>query len=372
MKRLAYISTIDMNSDVYMGVAKKIRMQCEAFQKIGFQVENLSNDTNDIKEKIRKLFPSYYATAYKKIKNKINTYDDLDVCYIRYSCASRGLIDVLKTIRQKFPTCRIILEIPTYPYKQEMTALKAKPQYFRDVLYRGQLKKYIDQITTFSPNSEIYGIPVTEITNGVDIDIIKQRKPKSYNPNEIVILGVAGMQIWHGFDRIIEGLSQYYKSNDAKPGITFIAAGEGPYKEKWIQLANKYGISEHVKFVGVKTGSELEELYNEADIGVGSLGLHLVMDYPHVSILKTREYCAKGLPFLTTDKDYLFNNKDFNYSMIVNDDDSPIEMKEIVEFLSRFNNEAPVDVLKNMRQYAMEHIQWSEILRPIVERAQKQ
>lgn len=357
-----------MNSDVYMGVAKKIKMQCDAFRKLGFQVDNLSNDINDLKEKIRKLFPNYYATAYRNIKEKINSFESMDVCYIRYSCASRGLIDVLKCISNKFPECKIILEIPTYPYKQEMKQLKSKPQYFRDIIYRGKLKKYIDQIVTFSPHSEIYGIPATEITNGVDIDMIKQKEPKKYNPQSIMILGVAGMQIWHGFDRLIEGMNQYYSSIKDKPKvkISFVVAGEGPYKEKWIQLAEKYNISDHVHFVGIKTGAELEKLYNEADLGIGSLGLHQVMDFPRVSILKTREYCAKGLPFITTEKDYLFSDKKFDYSLIVKDDNSPIDVEEIIDFLNQINKKVPTDIVNNMRQYAMKHIQWHEILRLVV------
>lgn len=366
MKRLIYISTIDMSSKVYMGVAKKIRMQCEAFQKLGFQVENLSNDINNFSEKIKKLFPNYYATAYKNIMRQIELFEEVDVCYIRYSCASKGLIDVLKTLRERFPNCKIIIEIPTYPYKQEMKSLKAKPQYFRDVVYRGELKKYVDLIVTFSPHKEIYGVPAVEITNGVDVDIIKQRSPKNYSPESIKIIGVAGMQEWHGFDRVIEGMRQYYNVGKEKPVITFIVAGEGPYKEKWIQLADKYNISEYVKFVGAKTSDELDKLYDEADLGIGSLGLHRIMDYPRVSILKTREYCAKGIPFITTDKDYMFNTKNYDYSLIVKDDDSPIDMNEIVYFLKRINSENPEVILRRMREYAVNNIQWCEILRPLV------
>jgi len=367
MKILVYISSIDMNSDVYMGVAKKIKMQCKAFEKLGFQVENLSNSVNNPIEKVKKVFPSYYATAYKKIKKRICIINKIDVCYIRYQGASRGLVDILRTVRSYHPDCKIILEMPTYPYEQELKSLLDKPLYFRDILYREKLKKYVNLIATFSDFKEIYGIPVTEITNGIDLDVIEPRKAKEYNPDSLVIIGVAGMQIWHGFDRMIEGMSLYYKKRDGKPKITFIGIGEGPYKEKWIQLAEKHGVSEYVQFLGVKSGDELEKLYNDADLGIGSLGIYHVMDFPRVSILKTREYCAKGLPFITTQKDYLFSNKKFKYSLTVKDDNSAIDMDEVIEFLKNINKEKNEYIINDMRDYAEKNIQWCEILKPLVE-----
>ncbi|SEG16755.1 Glycosyltransferase involved in cell wall bisynthesis [Butyrivibrio sp. Su6] len=367
MRILVYISTIDMNSDVYMGVAKKIKMQCEAFEKLGFQVKNLSNSVNNPIEKLKKVFPSYYATSYRVIKKRICSINKIDVCYIRYQGASRGLVDVLKTVRNYHPDCKIILEMPTYPYEQELKSLLDKPLYFRDVLYRGKLKNYVNLITTFSDFKEIYGIPVIEITNGIDLDVIKPRKAKEFNPDSLVIIGVAGMQIWHGFDRIIEGLSLYYKKEVEKPRITFIGIGEGPYKEKWIQLAENHGVSEYVKFLGAKSGDELEKLYNDADLGIGSLGIYHVMDFQRVSILKTREYCAKGLPFITTQKDYMFSNDRFKYSLVVKDNNSAIDMYEVVEFLNNINKERNECVISDMRDYATNNIQWCEILKPLVE-----
>ena len=74
--------------------------------------------------------------------------------------------------------------------------------------------------------------------------------------------------------------------------------GEGSPIEEYKRIVEKYEIAEHVIFYGLKTGRELDSIYDQCSIGVENLGFHRTGVY-RASTLKAREYAAKGLPFIT-------------------------------------------------------------------------
>jgi hypothetical protein len=54
------------------------------------------------------------------------------------------------------------------------------------------------------------GYKYIEISNGYNLDKIKKRTPIQFNDNTIRLLVVAHLMKWHGIDRIILGLADYY------------------------------------------------------------------------------------------------------------------------------------------------------------------
>lgn len=370
-KKIIYISTVETGSS--LGVSNKIVMQCRAFEKIGFEVENLSSGIRSLRGQFDKANPLSYGINYRIIKKKIiqSSSNTIDYCYVRWAPTSRGLIDVLKELKEIHPNIKIILEIPTYPYKQELKGLINVPNAIRDYLYHNQLKKYVDIIVTPSPlreTKEIYGIKAMEIKNGIDIDVVKARTFVEHNESVINIIGVALLVPCHGYERIIEGIAKYYQCKELnEPEIKFYIIGEGSAKQDLQNLTKTLHLEDHIIFTGRKEGKELDEYYDLADIGVGSLGMYKINWFGTENALKTREYCAKGLPFITTSIDATFNRGDFEYCYVVDNSNTKINIHEINCFLLKLRKKySDMQIINNMRCYADMNVSWTKILKDII------
>jgi hypothetical protein len=178
---------------------------------------------------------------------------------------------------------------------------------------------------------------------------------KNKSDNDIHLIGVASMAHWHGYDRVIEGLHNYYSNGEpGKKKVFFHIAGDNSNTEsiRYKELVKKYNLSNYVIFYGRKTGKELDIIYNRADIAVGSLGCHRI-SIKNLKTLKNREYCARGLPFFYSETDVDFEHKDFIFKVPAND--SPIQIEEIINFVT--NNK--FDEVK-IRKYACENLTWEK------------
>ena len=102
------------------------------------------------------------------------------------------------------------IEIPTYPYDQEYVLSKRKIQLLIDKCFRQQLAKHLDQIITFSNYKTIFGTSTLHISYGIDLNDIPVKQEANNTSQEIHLIGVAEIHYWHGFDRLLKGLANYY------------------------------------------------------------------------------------------------------------------------------------------------------------------
>src|SRR5665647_1646028 len=153
---------------------------------------------------------------------------------------------------------------------------------------------------------------------------------------------------------ILLEIPTYPYDQENKKKVFFHIAGDSDNTEpiRYKELVKKCDLSNYVIFYGRKTGKELDMIYNKADIAVGSLGCHRI-SIKNVKTLKNREYCARGLPFFYSETDVDFEDKDFIFKVPSND--SPIEIEEIINFVT--NNK--LDEVK-IRKYACENLTWEK------------
>ena len=85
---------------------------------------------------------------------------DYDFLYVRYPLALPSFLGFLRATKKANPKVKIVVEVPTFPYRQELRSPKQRVLLALDDLGRGGLKKYVDVIVTFFGQSEIYGIPL--------------------------------------------------------------------------------------------------------------------------------------------------------------------------------------------------------------------
>lgn len=101
---------------------------------------------------------------------------------------------------------------------------------------------------------------------------------------------------WHGCDLLIRGLANYYIQG-GKRNIRLHLAGGGSELPNLKDLTAKVNLTDRVLFHGILDRDASSALFDSCTLAVGSLGLHRI-GLTVASTLKTREYLARGIPFL--------------------------------------------------------------------------
>lgn len=261
-----------------------------------------------------------------------------------------------------------VMEIPTYPYDQEYTSVASWEEKIKltlDRWYRKKLAAQVNAIVTFTNDKEIFGQRTICISNGIDYDHIPMQQKSPHPNNEIHLIGVAEVHYWHGYDRLIAGLGEYYKQKRNKIVYFHIVGGVADsemhgstHAPGFHELIVKYGIEKYVIFHGQKFGDELDSLFNQADFAIGSLARHR-SGITHIKTLKNREYAARGIPFIYSETDEDFEQ--MPYIIKAPADESPVCLDEIVDFLENRHFEP-----ENIRR-SIGHLTWSEQMKKVVD-----
>ena len=194
-----------------------------------------------------------------------------------------------------------------------------------------------------------------------------------YTDDEISLIAVAYMQRHHGYERLIEGMKEYYKQQGNKKKIILHLVGDGPEKGMYTKLVDQYNLQDVVKFYVTKSGEELDALYNSSDIALASFGMYRLGIYGKVSVLKSRECLAKGMPMITGCEIDVIND-DFPYAKTFANDSSVVDMNEVVEFYEtiRKNGKNKVDNALCIREYAYKNVDMGHVMLPIVKYAESE
>lgn len=279
--------------------------------------------------------------------------------YIRYFRSSKWFIDLLRY--QKEHHIKSVVEIPTYPYDGELKEGIGKTE---DIIYRKEICKYIDKVTTYSSDKRIWGIECIGLKNGISASALSACNRKREN-KKIVLIAVGTMMFWQGYERVIEGMHLYYKEG-GEYDIRLKIIGEGPEIQIYKHLAERYNLHSKIEFIGRIEPWEtdrLNEQYTLSDIAVSTLGMYK-KGLDESSSIKGAEYCAKGLPFICGYKDFRFP---FNWKFLmqVQNGPEPIDMIRVIDFYNQVT--ADSDYEKEMRDYALAHLTWDSIMQPVVD-----
>jgi glycosyltransferase involved in cell wall biosynthesis len=142
--------------------------------------------------------------------------------------------------------------------------------------------------------------------------------------------------------------------------------GEGPELAGYEKLVKSHHLEEHVIFHGFLAGQKLDEIFNMSDIAVECLGCHRNHVYLESS-LKSREYAAKGLPFISSCKIDVFP-EDYPYLLNAPADESPLNMEQVIGFYQEiYGKESVQAVIRNIRSYALSHCDMEKVMKPILD-----
>lgn len=370
MKQGLYICfefDIENRADKTSGIAKKIKNQFEVFHNNGYEMTFYNPYT-----KLR-------TSSFFKIKRRIplagffidwdTSALDLskyDFVYIRKPWfMQQDLLRFLRGFRNLNSSAKIIVEVPTYPYDYEVMSWKDYTLLWKDKLTRKKLHKYVNRVTTYSDDAEIFGIKTININNGVRLSEEIRRNDRVYNENELNIVAVSNLGFWHGYDRAIEGLRVYYSENHKIP-VKLHVVGDGMELEKLKNLVKNYHLEEYVTFYGRQSGEKLDEIYSICQVGIDSLGRHR-SKVTYNSSLKSKEYLAKGLIVVSGVKNELDNDTAFKYYFRVPSDETPIDYKSILEFCRPILTKVPQnEIREELIDYVKNHFDFEIVMKPII------
>lgn len=379
--KILYLVYFDLFDTSSIGIRKKVLWQFKAMEKQGFEIELAYRKEDKLifintAEAVLKEYNIsglwYRSSIYKSLKILLS-HNVYDVVYIR----TPGFVDpaFYKTLNLfKRKGIDVYLEMPTYPIgkeyimycKQLFKNRKIKRLIFQIIgglihkLLSRKIKKFVSYIVTFMSYKKIWGIDVIEIENGVtieDIPIVTKSIERTTDADNLVLLGVANVDVWHGYDRVLHGLANYYQSDQRSNmrNIKFYIVGEGREIENLKLLSSKLSLEGNVCFCGMRSGKELDNLFDKADLGISSLGMHRI-GVLQGSTLKTKEYCARGIPFV-----YAYNEKqipeDFTYALKIPHNEEALNMNTVMNFLERI---AELPIEETLRKFAEDNFTWEK------------
>lgn len=355
----------DPTDTINPGIKEKIRQQFDLFRKAGIEMFfYYPNTANKFYRYVNRMpfFRDNFSLPEKIVR-------EADFIYLRKpSAINMGFIDLLKRVRAINPKMKILLEIPTYPYDNEIQGLVRVTLKWKDQYARKKLKDYVDIVLTYSDDKEIFGIKTINISNGVDAIKLSEAVKRYPHPEDskIRFMACAKFNLWHGYDRAIEGLYQYLQKPGANRNIEIEMVGDGSSTESYRQLVERYGLQDYVIFHGKKQGDELVKAYSICDIGLDSMGRHRSGVY-YNSSLKGKEYCAYGLMIVSGVETELDHAEDFEYYYRIPADDSPVDFEQILSFYQRKVGNRKDSVRSQIMKYAIDHFSMGVVFQPVID-----
>ena len=369
----------------HSGISKKIHYQVKGLKENGYDVRLCYYDFSPEGHRCRyvdgQVIEDYGTGKWAAIRQRMS-YDCIyDYCvregiqlvYARcFMNANPWLIRFFKKLHKA--GIHAVTEIPTYPYDQEFVGYSSKERMNlkMDQLFRNSLYKYMDAIVTFSDAKEIFGQRTINISNGVDFDSIPlhQLSAISHQPSELHLIGVAEVHPWHAFDRVMSGIGEYYSHQPSaishqKDVYFHVVGGVHPHHMKncFEPILEKYpDIKDKIIFHGQLFGKELDDVFNQCQFAIGSLGRHR-SGITVIKTLKNREYATRGIPFIYSEQDSDFDHQP--YIIKAPADESPIDIQQIIDFMHDFRM-APEDIRKTV-----ELLQWKYQMKKIVDEIYK-
>jgi glycosyltransferase involved in cell wall biosynthesis len=364
------------------GISKKIHYQVKGLRENGHDVRLCYYGFADNGHRCRYvddiIIQDYGKGKMSGIRQRVSYNCIYDYCirekiefvYARcFQNANPWLIRLFKKLKDA--GVHAVTEIPTYPYDAEFVGFpfQTRMNLKIDQMFRNKLSAQMDAIVTFSDAKEIFGQRTICISNGVDFDSIPLHEPLTFN-HELHLIGVAEVHYWHGYDRLIAGIGEYYKKvrckkKEGREVFFHIVGGVGPsemydsmHAPGFEELMNKYDIKNRIIFHGQLFGNALTDVFNQCQFAIGSLARHR-SGITNIKTLKNREYATRGIPFIYSEQDSDFDQQP--YVVKAPADESPIDILQLISFIDNFTMQ-PIDIRKTVA-----HLSWKRQMQRVID-----
>lgn len=296
----------------------------------------------------------------KVIDRIIKREKDVDFIYFRYPFVSWNLLRLVKKYPNKF-----IFEHQTKELDELKLFQKQRKgfwrQYIRELLLAPLVLRYTrasiavtDEIAMYEQKRAVGNKLVTKtIGNGIDVNATPLRNPPLYDGTQLSLIFVGGFPApWHGLDRIIRGIANY----SGNVNITLYIIGNVVSEIE--ELVKRLGVEKNIVFIGCQYGKELDNWFDICHIAIGCLGVHR-KKMNQATALKTREYIARGIPFILSENDIdLTHKKEIHpYFLKVQANDKAINIEKVLKFADTVLHVQNHNI--NMREFAKQNLDMS-------------
>ena len=356
--KLTYIAVCSLNGNP--GITKKINDWTDAAFELGLEANSvIISPTGGLR--------SYFEFNLEIINSKNK------ILFLRNPTHLRFLL-FFSVLIARINKCKIFIDVPSPIYVLVKEILGRREN--KLVKYLTALELIIsssipfifaNKIIQYANENWWYQIGCRNKTlvigNGISVSRIKSRIVNPTWPStKLVLIGVANVAIWHGYDRMLLAISMFNKTIDLKYKVYFNIVGDGPDLSNLKKLVKIYDIEQYVTFHGMLSDSDqIHSIYENSHIAVSSLGLFRI-GLEMASVLKSREYVATGMPFIYAGDDIDFMQPN-NFRFMVSNTEN---VNDIVELLQNFNNikfPKPTEI----RNYAINNLSVVEKLKQIIE-----
>lgn len=338
MENILYITYVDYHEGAFPGVETKIAGQIKTMAAAGYHVDRINQYQQaaqlvNMKTGETTLFRgiSRRFSLVKAVKAAMarRTYTAV---YIRFQFFSEDVRQFTAMLKKS--GAKVLMELPTFPYEGELhqQGLKGEVKLLCDRLFRGICAKNLHGFVTQAEEQTIYGVPCIRVLNGLDYAKYPLRQVRAPKAGEIHLLAVASMLPWHGYDRLLQGMGDYYDQGGSV-NFVFHLVGEGRELTKYRQIVADRHLEGRVVFHGMKGGAELNAIADSCDIAIGSLAAFRI-GLKKMSTLKSREYCAWGFPTVNATPTDILDPNDPT-CLFVPEDESPVDMTAVADFYDR-------------------------------------
>ena len=230
------------------GVGKKVTAQIGAFNNAGYACDFiLCEQPESVESKVLSCLPFASDGVRWPHPESLKEYSFIYIRRPRFF--SKDLTLLLKETKRRSPDIKIIVEVPTYPYDSEMKSPLLYPALIKDRISRKELQAFVNRVSTPAIDKEIFGVETIYMMNGIDLSSILQKEPAP-SLDEVHIIAVASFSRWHGLDRFISGMTNYYRESSSQRNIVLHVAGEGSEIEALKKQAKAAGLTRQILFHG--------------------------------------------------------------------------------------------------------------------------
>nr|WP_274602697.1 MULTISPECIES: glycosyltransferase [Clostridia] len=197
---------------------------------------------------------------------------------------------------------------------------------------------------------------MVEINNGVNTEKIKSKENYDSKDGVFRMVTVGTLFPYHGYDRVLAGLKDCKEEVDGHP-VEFHIVGASQTIDELKAQAQKLGLK-RVIFHGMKKTDELNEMYEEFDVGLGCLALHR-RNADIDTTLKIIEYYCRGVPVVTSGKSPY---KDPAVTICVPDGEDPVDINRLYCKWKNIDEKK----LRKLSEQAKKEFSWNFIMKQLL------
>jgi hypothetical protein len=346
-----------------VGVNKKLESIASAVKKNSLDIDviviNLEVDDTINGVRYVKLPTDVFLSTIKRkffrynLFDKVIDFDKYDKIILRWS----GLDFSTPLFLEKYGD-KIVSEHHANELAQFKENINSVSSYFSYLMTRLMYKRFLNSVSgIIGVTPEITkshllhnNIPNITITNGVSVENVTFTKFKRFdNKTLYVSFIVSSYSLWHGLDRFLNGLKKYHGDINI---VLNIAGNFDSSKKEEVMSFEKKNIK--IIFKGMCDDKQLDEMLSDSNLAISTLAFFRA-GIRYGCPIKSREYMARGIPFIYSYHDVDIDGKD-KFAMKFNDDESPIDIESVIKFSIKVSRDN--DISQKMRCLSIEKLSW--------------